>query len=158
MKSQAINLAFLVLAVLAFLGLVSKKPAISAIFLFIQSVIINIILATVYGLSSPVLSASVLLSFFSMITIGTSYYFEISFKSAPVKSSKLNIIIGVALFLVFLKNIDSFVIEKSSIIITRLSLGINYTFIIMVGFAIFSILVCALTILDMKHPKSGDSR
>lgn len=133
-------------------ALASPKPSQSALLLFLESILINFFLALKYGPASTIFAASVLLSFFAMIAIGSNYYFEISLKNSVTRSPKLNAAIGALLLILFwqkihifqIPQIENYNLEQSSMSQDSLSLVIAL-------FALFAILVSALTIFDTKN-------
>lgn len=151
------NLLFIlpIIAVLAVLVLASTKPSTSAIFLFFQSILINLYLALSFGLSSLAFGGSLLLTFIAMIVIGCNYYFELSFSRKLVNIPKFNITLGALLIFVFwqqVSNLISPVLETKAI--EPIPLNHDNLFTLISGFSLFAILVCALFIFDMKNPQN----
>lgn len=146
-----------VIAILSICVLVGNKASSSAIFLLFEALLIDVYLAATYGLTSIILGASVLLTFFAMIAVGSNYYFEVSFKKTVSKPPKLNIVIGLLLFILFWRYAkDLFFTPLKTERLFFLNLNYDGLSMVVAGFALFAILVSALIIFDLKSSKSGD--
>jgi hypothetical protein len=151
------NSLLIAISIIALAALACPKPSLSAIFLFLESILISLFLKELFGYMSTPFGASVLLSFISMIVVGCNFYLEISFKRSKIRMPKLNILFGLFFLIIFLKNIDVItlaLIEQPQSMNDLIAYD-GVTLIIM-GFALFSILVAALTIFHIKNEKSGD--
>ncbi len=141
----------LLIAICAIGALLSKKPSISAIFLFVESLLVSVNLWMTGGTKSSLIATSLVLNFFAMIVVGNNLYLEISHKTPPTKSSKFNIVIGIAFLFIFWSHIDRIsptkFLENGKGPPPFLEDGLT---IVIFGFALFVILVSALTILDIK--------
>lgn len=134
------------IAALAVGSLASPRPSLSANLLFLQSILINIVLMKDQSL---VIGTAVLLSFFAMVMIGANYYLEVPNQKSKISSSKVNIFIGAAFIFLFWQHIEKFTPEASSN--EHLATFAPSTMEILVaGFTLFSILVSAILILDMR--------
>jgi hypothetical protein len=144
------------IGIFAVLTLAWPKPNASAIFLFIQAIIIDIYLFFAHGLTSIAFSAGLLLTFFAMMTIGSTYYFEISFTRKLAKIPQLSILVGAFLLILFWRNSHKFpmlpLIEEPLPEFRPFQINT----LIISFFALFTILFCASLIFDMKNPKSGE--
>lgn len=147
------------IAILAFCTLISRNPSQSALFLFLESILLALYLAMSYGINSAAFGTSILLCFFSMVAIGCNYYFETSFKRPEARQARFNIALGGIMLIMFLRYIGEWPladVEQKKIdhlIITHDAFGLAIA-----GFSLFAILVSALTIFDIKNPKPGDGR
>lgn len=146
------------IGILAVLTLASPRPSLSGTLLFFESILITLVLIEAYGIDAVVIGVSLLLTFFSMLLIGINYYFEISFHRAPSRFPKVAMALGALLLMLFVKNcvylkelIPDHPNEGS------LSFYEDSFIILMIGFALFTILASALTIFELKNPKSGES-
>jgi hypothetical protein len=152
------NIILSLIAIFAILALASYKPSLSALFLLAESILINIYLSLARSFDSVFLGTSLLLSFFATVLIGNNFYFETSFKKRTTKPPKANIALGTFLIIIFYANIDKFSFAKLSDIPLRQFISELDNLTLMVsGFALFSMLVSALTIFDIKNFRSGNS-
>jgi hypothetical protein len=152
------KLALPLIAILAILALATPKPSLSAIFIFCESILIALHLAIADGLRSTFFHTSILLSFFSMIMVGSNFYFEISYKKTITKLSKFNLIMGSLLLSIIWAHINKFSFSRlSDIPSTQFFSEIDGFTLVTSGFALFAMLVSALTIFDMKSSKPGNS-
>lgn len=145
------------IVVLALLSLVSIKPSLTALFLFIQSIIINIYLAINFGITSSSFASSILLTFFIMIIIGTNSYFTISFHKATTQFSKTSLVLGLLFLLLYVKMpalLPEFLMAQDRT--SRLLAAMDTLSLVIWGFGLFAILMCSLLIFDLKNSKSGD--
>ncbi|HXW53929.1 MAG TPA: hypothetical protein VEL47_07480 [Myxococcota bacterium] len=141
----------LLIAICAIGALLHKRPSISAIFLLMESVLLTINLAIIEEPKSNLLVTSVVISFFAMVLLGNNLYLELAHKTPPTKFPKLNIVIGGFFLLVFWSHLDK--ISLSTLIESSKSpptFTENSLMVAIFGFALFVILVAALTILDLK--------
>lgn len=151
------NTLIFLIAILALGTLVSKKASASAMLLFGQSIMINILIAKATNTNYGAFTASLLLTFFTMVMLGSNYYVEASFNQMTNKASKVSLIIGSFMVLIFLKYIDHYLpaldIEISS---TRAAALFPETkSLLLAGFSLFAILISALLIFDLRSNGNG---
>ncbi len=152
-----IGLVLPIIAILALISLASSQPSRSAIILLLEAILIDVYIGISHGITSTIFGASILLSFFCLIIIGSNFYFEISFKKTSTKPPKLNIIISFILFFIFWYHIkDLFSATEFKERLYFLNLNYDGLSILIAGFALFAILASSLIIFDFKNPKSGD--
>lgn len=140
---------------LALLSLISLRPPLSALFLFLETILISIIIATEESNSSNFLVASLFLSIITLITIGNNIYFETTYRMPNSKLSKINLFIGCIAFYFFWTKIDNLSLMPSLVLSSWLHIK-NGFMIITAGFAIFVILFAALSIFEIKISKPRD--
>lgn len=152
-----IDLILPIIACLSFLSLISGRPSRSAIILLLQAILVDIYLGVTHGIASTVFGVSIMLTFFSLIVLGSNYYLELSFIKTASKPPKLNILIAIFLTVVFWRYIkDLFADGSSADRLYFLNLNYDGLSLVIAGFALFAILVSSLLIFDLKNQKSGD--
>lgn len=141
------------ISILAILTLVSPRPSLSATMLFLESILVS--LAITNNQDMNIAGTSILLSFFTMITIGANYYLELPEHSHKIKPSKLSLTIGLFSLFAFWQTAKFFPPIPQGENHLQASLQPSFIEITVLGFTFFSILVAAISILDLKNPKRG---
>ncbi len=149
---ESTNFILPFVAILAIATLVCPRPSVSSTLLFLQSILINLVIFQETKQIS-LLGTSILLSFFTMVTIGANYYLELSFKNNKIKPSKFSLIAGFFLLLFFWQNIDNFI--PPTFIANDSKIDIGFMELLILGFTLFSILVSAITVLSVKNSRRG---
>lgn len=155
------NFIDMLLPVIAFLAvgaLLHPKPSVTARLLFIESIMVAVYFAVTHGFH-PVFGGAALLTFFAMTLVGLTLYIETSFTRKIVKSPKFNLALGAILVVIFWRNINSLArpfIERASTV--QQSYSLDETFLALIGFSLFAILVSALIIFDIKPPQTGGQK
>lgn len=144
------------IALFAILVLAYPKPSVSAMFLFLQSILINISLFFIGDNHPDFLATSILLSFISMIVIGANMFIETSYKNPARRMIKFNIFIGAIFAAIFWLKVRDMVpiiaIDQDQN--TDLPNHDSFT-LLTIAFSIFTILASSFAILDIKQWKKS---
>lgn len=156
---ENIKLVQIIIALLAIAALASPKPSLSAIFLFFESLVINITLYFSRPNDVNLVAGSILLTFFITIIICSNIFLNISHTTSHHRSPKLNITSGAFLLALFWLMTKNFSTLKSDITNLNPLMWIEDSLsLIMIGFALLVIVVAALSVLDIKKTAERDTR
>lgn len=140
-------------------ALMSTKPSISARWLFVEAIAINLLVAISLDLTSPGFGASILLSIFTLIVTAITIYFDSSFNPTVTKTPKINFVSGIILMVVFFyylqPNISKYLTDKE----LELPLFEKDIFTLtVISFSLFCILMASTIIFDAKKSRSGGTK
>lgn len=153
---ESANFLLPAVAILAVIALLSPKPSLSALLLLLESILINIIVVMNHKDNLNVAGPSILLSFFTMVMVGANYYLEMHDQNKKIKPSKLGMVVGLFSLIFFWQNTNNFFFPLTPERASEASVFKPDTVeLLIAGFILFSIMVSAITILDLKNPKGG---
>lgn len=140
-------------------SLMSTKPSISARWLFVESIAINLLVAVSLELTSPGFGTSILLSIFMLIAVAITIYFESSFNPTVTKTPKINIFSGIILMFIFFyylqPNITNYLIDKE---LELPFLEKDIFTLTVTSFSLFCILIASTIIFDAKNSRYGGTK
>lgn len=135
---------------LALLTLTSMRPKLSALFLFLEAIVIAIILGS-EAISATFFIGALLLTIISLILVASNTYLESTHFDSAIRIPKINLILGSIAVIFFFMNADkicftsSIYAPPSSWLVIKEGLTI-----ITLGFAIFVVLISALSVLEIR--------